>query len=104
MLERFTMKSTFSRIFLISIFAALCLSACEDSYPNSSAKHRTEPLDVTTSPILSGSEDNEDSAVIGLFEVTEKNDNGDIKGFIFYDSNFTGVIGCVFMVNTILKN
>lgn len=25
------------------------------------------------------------------------------KDFIFYDSNFTGVIHCVFMVNTILK-
>ena len=77
------MQSKKLSVIFVSIFSCLCVLGCEDSAQEASSPELPKTLESTQSPILNGSVDNGDLAVVGLFEVTEKLENGNYRGSIY---------------------
>ncbi|MBO4349396.1 MAG: trypsin-like serine protease, partial [Proteobacteria bacterium] len=77
------MNSKKSTIFFVSMISCLCASACDELSRDTSAPELAQTLETTQSPILNGSVDEDDLAVVGLFEVTEKLENGNYRGSIY---------------------
>ena len=59
------------------------MSACEEPTQEIAVPGGIEALEAAQNPILNGTRDDGDMAVVGLFEVTEKLENGNFKGSIY---------------------